>query len=139
MDFIWYTFLWEAVLSLKKWPGFTDINYGIIFFPIRNRNTMKKYSDLGVATKETPFEVAEASDVVITMLPSPSHVSRDRLFPVSSWRGLFCYLDCVFIYVDAVTCMFYDLTFIVILLHSSWNFTSHERSIYFEIWHDNLY
>lgn len=45
---------------------------------------MKKYSDLGVATKETPFEVAEASDVVITMLPSPSHVSRDRLFPVSS-------------------------------------------------------
>ncbi|KGN65921.1 probable 3-hydroxyisobutyrate dehydrogenase, mitochondrial isoform X1 [Cucumis sativus] len=39
-----------------------------------NRNTMKNYSDLGVATKETPFEVAEASDVVITMLPSPSHV-----------------------------------------------------------------
>ncbi|XP_023520241.1 probable 3-hydroxyisobutyrate dehydrogenase, mitochondrial isoform X2 [Cucurbita pepo subsp. pepo] len=40
----------------------------------RNRNTMEKYSDMGVATKETPFEVAEASDVVITMLPSPSHV-----------------------------------------------------------------
>ncbi|XP_022927541.1 probable 3-hydroxyisobutyrate dehydrogenase, mitochondrial isoform X1 [Cucurbita moschata] len=39
-----------------------------------NRNTMEKYSDMGVATKETPFEVAEASDVVITMLPSPSHV-----------------------------------------------------------------
>ncbi|XP_038894393.1 probable 3-hydroxyisobutyrate dehydrogenase, mitochondrial isoform X3 [Benincasa hispida] len=39
----------------------------------RNCNIMKKYSDMGVATKETPFEVAEASDVVITMLPSPSH------------------------------------------------------------------
>ncbi|TYK05537.1 putative 3-hydroxyisobutyrate dehydrogenase [Cucumis melo var. makuwa] len=43
---------------------------------------MKNYSDRGVATKETPFEVAEASDVVITMLPSPSHVSCDRLFPL---------------------------------------------------------
>ena len=30
---------------------------------------------MGVPTKETPFEVAEASDVVITMLPSSSHVS----------------------------------------------------------------
>ncbi|KAG2689463.1 hypothetical protein I3760_09G139400 [Carya illinoinensis] len=29
---------------------------------------------MGVSTKETPFEVAEASDVVITMLPSSSHV-----------------------------------------------------------------
>ncbi|KAL1178609.1 hypothetical protein V6Z11_A03G107600 [Gossypium hirsutum] len=35
---------------------------------------MKKYSDMGVSTKQTPFEVAEASDVVITMLPSSSHV-----------------------------------------------------------------
>ncbi|KAH9796042.1 putative 3-hydroxyisobutyrate dehydrogenase [Citrus sinensis] len=33
------------------------------------------FSDMGVPTKETPFEVAEASDVVITMLPSSSHVS----------------------------------------------------------------
>ncbi|XP_022140220.1 probable 3-hydroxyisobutyrate dehydrogenase, mitochondrial isoform X2 [Momordica charantia] len=40
----------------------------------RNRDTMKKYSDMGVSTKETPFEVAEASDIVITMLPSSSHV-----------------------------------------------------------------
>jgi len=36
---------------------------------------MKKFSVMGVPTKETPFEVAEASDVVITMLPSSSHVS----------------------------------------------------------------
>lgn len=36
---------------------------------------MKMFSDMGVPTKETPFEVAEASDVVITMLPSSSHVS----------------------------------------------------------------
>ncbi|KAB2089983.1 hypothetical protein ES319_A03G096300v1 [Gossypium barbadense] len=39
-----------------------------------NCNVMKKYSDMGVSTKQTPFEVAEASDVVITMLPSSSHV-----------------------------------------------------------------
>uniref|UniRef100_A0A2N9J8V3 3-hydroxyisobutyrate dehydrogenase n=1 Tax=Fagus sylvatica TaxID=28930 RepID=A0A2N9J8V3_FAGSY len=36
---------------------------------------MKKFSDMGVPTKETPFEVAEASDVVITMLPSSSHIA----------------------------------------------------------------
>lgn len=39
-----------------------------------NCNAMKKFSDTGVETKETPLEVAEASDVVITMLPSSSHV-----------------------------------------------------------------
>ena len=30
---------------------------------------------MGVDTKETPFEIAEVSDVIITMLPSSSHVS----------------------------------------------------------------
>ncbi|KAH7568466.1 hypothetical protein JRO89_XS06G0003400 [Xanthoceras sorbifolium] len=40
----------------------------------RNFNAMKTFSDMGVATKETAFEVGEASDVVITMLPSSSHV-----------------------------------------------------------------
>ncbi|GAV65635.1 NAD_binding_2 domain-containing protein [Cephalotus follicularis] len=39
-----------------------------------NYNVMKMFSDMGVSTKETPFEVAEASDVVITMLPSSSNV-----------------------------------------------------------------
>ncbi|KAF8408769.1 hypothetical protein HHK36_004838 [Tetracentron sinense] len=39
-----------------------------------NCNAMEKFSDKGVTTKATPFEVAEISDVVITMLPSSSHV-----------------------------------------------------------------
>ncbi|ONK61410.1 uncharacterized protein A4U43_C08F29620 [Asparagus officinalis] len=41
-----------------------DINYA----------TLKRFSEKGICTKETPSEVAESSDVVITMLPSPSHV-----------------------------------------------------------------
>ncbi|XP_048327865.1 probable 3-hydroxyisobutyrate dehydrogenase, mitochondrial isoform X2 [Ziziphus jujuba] len=41
-----------------------------------NENSMKKFSDMGVDTKKTPFEVAEDSDVVITMLPSSSHVDN---------------------------------------------------------------
>ncbi|KAL5577405.1 hypothetical protein UlMin_019104 [Ulmus minor] len=41
----------------------------------KNSNVLKKFSDMGVETKETPFEVAEASDVVITMLPSSPHVN----------------------------------------------------------------
>ncbi|XP_010245774.1 PREDICTED: probable 3-hydroxyisobutyrate dehydrogenase, mitochondrial isoform X2 [Nelumbo nucifera] len=40
----------------------------------KNRDAMKKFLEKGVVAKETPFEVAEASDVVITMLPSSSHV-----------------------------------------------------------------
>ncbi|EXB75213.1 putative 3-hydroxyisobutyrate dehydrogenase [Morus notabilis] len=40
-----------------------------------NYNVLKKFSDIGVDTKETPYEIAEASDVVITMLPSSSHVN----------------------------------------------------------------
>uniref|UniRef100_A0A2P2JKK3 3-hydroxyisobutyrate dehydrogenase n=1 Tax=Rhizophora mucronata TaxID=61149 RepID=A0A2P2JKK3_RHIMU len=40
----------------------------------KNSNVMKLFSDKGVPTKQTPFEVAEASDVIITMLPSSSHV-----------------------------------------------------------------
>ncbi|KAL6197106.1 hypothetical protein ACLB2K_032718 [Fragaria x ananassa] len=39
-----------------------------------NCNAMERFSDIGAAAKETPFEVAEASDVVITMLPTSSHV-----------------------------------------------------------------
>ncbi|WCJ24332.1 3-hydroxyisobutyrate dehydrogenase mitochondrial [Euphorbia peplus] len=39
-----------------------------------NVNVIKMFSDMGIPTKETPFEVAEASDVVITMLPSSAHV-----------------------------------------------------------------
>ena len=36
---------------------------------------MQKFSDMGVDTKKTPFEVAEASEVVITMLSTSPHVS----------------------------------------------------------------
>ncbi|XP_021888498.1 probable 3-hydroxyisobutyrate dehydrogenase, mitochondrial [Carica papaya] len=39
-----------------------------------NRDAMKKFSDIGVSTKETPTEVAETSEIVITMLPSSAHV-----------------------------------------------------------------
>lgn len=39
-----------------------------------NYDAMKKFSEKGIPSKETPFEVAETSDVVITMLPSASNV-----------------------------------------------------------------
>ncbi|XP_074560032.1 putative 3-hydroxyisobutyrate dehydrogenase, mitochondrial isoform X2 [Curcuma longa] len=39
-----------------------------------NSATMKKFSDKGICTKETAGEIAESSDVVITMLPSSSNV-----------------------------------------------------------------
>ncbi|PKA52344.1 putative 3-hydroxyisobutyrate dehydrogenase, mitochondrial [Apostasia shenzhenica] len=35
---------------------------------------MKRFSDRGISTKETPLKVAESSDVIISMLPSSSHV-----------------------------------------------------------------
>lgn len=39
-----------------------------------NHEVMRMFAERGVPTKETPFEIAETSDVVITMLPSSSHV-----------------------------------------------------------------
>ncbi|XP_076939582.1 putative 3-hydroxyisobutyrate dehydrogenase, mitochondrial isoform X1 [Bidens hawaiensis] len=39
-----------------------------------NVSVIKMFSDKGITVKGTPMEVAEISDVVITMLPSPSHV-----------------------------------------------------------------
>lgn len=42
---------------------------------------------MGVSTKKTPYEVSEASDVVITMLPSSAHVSI--LIPVNTSHHLF--------------------------------------------------
>ncbi|CAI0545528.1 unnamed protein product [Linum tenue] len=41
-----------------------DINHGV----------MKMFSDMGIPAKDSPLDVAESSDVVITMLPSSSHV-----------------------------------------------------------------
>ena len=51
---------------------------------ISNPNAMKLFSDRGILTKESPFEVTEASDVVITMLPSPKHVRFDSIFNLLS-------------------------------------------------------
>ncbi|KAL3520263.1 hypothetical protein ACH5RR_018412 [Cinchona calisaya] len=39
-----------------------------------NQNAMKIFSEKGILTKESPIEVAENSDVLITMLPSSNHV-----------------------------------------------------------------
>ncbi|XP_058196968.1 probable 3-hydroxyisobutyrate dehydrogenase, mitochondrial isoform X2 [Rhododendron vialii] len=39
-----------------------------------NRSAMKLFSERGILTKESPFEIAETSDVVITMLPSSANV-----------------------------------------------------------------
>ncbi|XP_052202003.1 probable 3-hydroxyisobutyrate dehydrogenase, mitochondrial isoform X1 [Diospyros lotus] len=39
-----------------------------------NHSAMKFFSDKGILTKDSPSEVAEASDIVITMLPSSTHV-----------------------------------------------------------------
>uniref|UniRef100_A0A0A9DDD0 3-hydroxyisobutyrate dehydrogenase n=1 Tax=Arundo donax TaxID=35708 RepID=A0A0A9DDD0_ARUDO len=39
-----------------------------------NENAMKKFSEDGIPTKQSPLELAESSDVIITMLPSSSYV-----------------------------------------------------------------
>lgn len=39
-----------------------------------NQNVIKSFAERGIPTKDTPFEVAGTCDVVISMLPSPSHV-----------------------------------------------------------------
>lgn len=61
------------ILTVKYSSSQVMMPLWICFF--RNCDAMKKFSDMGAATKETPSEVAEASDVVITMLPASSHVS----------------------------------------------------------------
>ncbi|CAH9145672.1 unnamed protein product [Cuscuta epithymum] len=39
-----------------------------------NKNVLKRFSDKGIPTKASPNELAETTDVVITMLPSSNHV-----------------------------------------------------------------
>ncbi|CAA7405398.1 unnamed protein product [Spirodela intermedia] len=39
-----------------------------------NHNAVNKFKEMGIATKETPFDIAESSDIVITMLPSSANV-----------------------------------------------------------------
>ncbi|KAK3002457.1 hypothetical protein RJ639_022451 [Escallonia herrerae] len=46
-----------------------------IKYMLSNPTAVKTFSDSGILTKESPWEVAEMSDIVITMLPSSSHVS----------------------------------------------------------------
>lgn len=55
--------------------AYLPCNKEISDFYVRNCNVMKMFSDKGIPTKETPAEVAQTSDVIITMLPSSSHVS----------------------------------------------------------------
>lgn len=74
-----------AILEWLLWPGLLkcalySFIYLFIFlisliFFYRNKNVMKIFSDRGIITKESPIEVAESSDVVITMLPSSASVS----------------------------------------------------------------
>ncbi|XP_078166764.1 6-phosphogluconate dehydrogenase family protein isoform X2 [Carex rostrata] len=39
-----------------------------------NENALKKFSEKGIPVAETPYQLSELSDVIITMLPSSSHV-----------------------------------------------------------------
>ncbi|XP_034590649.1 probable 3-hydroxyisobutyrate dehydrogenase, mitochondrial isoform X3 [Setaria viridis] len=63
-----------------------------------NENSMKKFSDDGIPTKQSPLEVSESSDVVITMLPSSSHVlevynGTNGLLGAGSRLGPWLYID----------------------------------------------
>lgn len=69
--------------------------YVLLFLLFRNSNAMKKFSDMGAATKETPLKVAEASDVVITMLPSSSHVSALFIHSLNSACGKLQFKCCL--------------------------------------------
>lgn len=51
-----------------------------------NENSMKKFSEDGIPTKQSPLEVSESSDVIITMLPSSTHVLEVYNGP----NGLLC-------------------------------------------------
>ncbi|KAL5199744.1 hypothetical protein ABZP36_020947 [Zizania latifolia] len=63
-----------------------------------NENTMKKFSDDGIPTKQSPLEVSESSDVIITMLPSSAHVldvynGRNGLLSNGGSLGPWLYID----------------------------------------------
>ncbi|GAA0169478.1 dehydrogenase [Lithospermum erythrorhizon] len=47
--------------------------YSLVIYDV-NHNAVNSLSEKGIPSKKSPAEVAESSDVVITMLPSPSHV-----------------------------------------------------------------
>ncbi|KAG1331842.1 3-hydroxyisobutyrate dehydrogenase [Cocos nucifera] len=63
-----------------------------------NYNALKKFSEKGIPTKETPCEVAESSDVIITMLPSSSNVldvygGQDGLLHCRSYLSPWLFID----------------------------------------------
>lgn len=55
------------------------------------------FSQMGVPTMKTPYEVSEASDIVITMLPSSAHVSTfiSVPFPFHSIHRIHLFVDSV--------------------------------------------
>ncbi|KAK4488099.1 hypothetical protein RD792_003841 [Penstemon davidsonii] len=62
-----------------------------------NRDVVKSFSEKGILTKNSPFEVAEASDVVITMLPSSSIVMDVYIGPKGFLKGGTELRPCLFI------------------------------------------
>ncbi|PSS02608.1 3-hydroxyisobutyrate dehydrogenase [Actinidia chinensis var. chinensis] len=51
-----------------------------------NQTVMKFFSEKGILTKDSPFEIAEASDIIVSMLPSSTHVLDVYTGP----NGLLC-------------------------------------------------
>ncbi|KAL3833727.1 hypothetical protein ACJIZ3_008463 [Penstemon smallii] len=62
-----------------------------------NCDVVKSFSEKGILTKNSPFEVAEASDVVITMLPSSSIVMDVYTGPKGFLKGGTELRPCLFI------------------------------------------
>lgn len=80
--YLQFSFWYVLNVSIFGFNIFSLIYYIFLtwFFPLpwfgyRNDDAMKRFSEKGILTKNSPLEVAEASDAVITMLPSSSHVS----------------------------------------------------------------
>lgn len=73
----------------------------------RNENALKKFSEKGIPVAETPYQLSESSDVIITMLPSSSHVR--------------CFLN-IFIlpHNHFLTCQFKAVTYPIILVQRTW-------------------
>ncbi|KQK17120.1 hypothetical protein BRADI_1g32590v3 [Brachypodium distachyon] len=63
-----------------------------------NESAMKKFSDDGIPTKQSPLELSKSSDVIITMLPSSAHVldvynGRNGLLGDGGRVGPWLYID----------------------------------------------
>ncbi|KAI3847817.1 hypothetical protein MKW98_021777 [Papaver atlanticum] len=65
------------------------ISSGLYHVSVHDKNfdAMKKFAERGIATKGTPFEVAQTSDIVITMLPSSSNVMEVYTGPNGLLQG----------------------------------------------------